>query len=438
MVIVDNSFINCMETQLFYNPPGSAGQHERKPHMNLQAIRERRTAKIQEARNLTAGEMTADKVAAFDKVKAEIEGLEADEARAVFVEEAERRSAGAPVDESRRKLEGRVTLIDAINAQVEGRSLSGALAEFNQEQKRHGIAPTRGGVLVPSTLFEKRTTQDTTTNAKIVPDDYRADQFVGLFRNALVMRSLGARVLSGLRGDLVIPKQTGASSAYWLAEGDALTESSATFDNIKMTPKHVGALSSVSRQLLQQSNPSIEQLIRDDFVNVIGLAIDKAMLHGLAANDEPTGIINTTGIQTASLATLSWADVVAMAEKLALENVTPNAIVTHAKAATILQTTLKDSVAGAEYLMQAGRMAGLPVSVTNQMEAKAGTPATGRVIMGDFSQMIVADYQSAEVLANPFATGHYEKGSVQLRILATMDMAVRNPKAFVLADDLGL
>lgn len=406
--------------------------------MNLNAIREARTKKVAEARSLAQGEMTAEQVAAFDKLKSEIVALEQDEARAQFLADMERRSTGAPVDKAVSQLEKRVSLIDAINAQVEGSSLTGALAEFNQEQKRSGITPTRGGVLVPSSVFEQRATQTTTTQAKIVPDDYRADQFVGLFRNALVMRSLGARVLSGLRGDVVIPRQTSASTAHWIGEGDGLTESSAAFDNIKLAPKHVGALSSVSRQLLQQSNPSIEQLIRDDFVRVIGLAIDKAMLHGLAANDEPTGIINTAGIQTASLATLSWAAIVAMVEKLGLENIVPNAIVTHAKAATKLQTTLKAASAGAEYLMQGGTMAGLPVSVTNQIDQKAGTPATGRVLLGDFSQLMVGEWGSAEILANPYAATYYEAGAVQLRILATMDMAVRNPKAFVLADDVAL
>lgn len=256
------------------------------------------------------------------------------------------------------------------------------------------------------------------------------------------MKSLGARVLSGLRGDVVIPKQTAAATAYWVAEGDGLTESSATFDTIKLTPKHVGALSSVSRQLLQQANPSIEQLIRDDFVRVIGQAIDKAMLHGAAANDEPVGILNVSGIETASLATLDWEAVLAMLEKLGLQNVTPNAIITHPKAATVLQTTLKDSVAGAAYLMQGGRMADLTVHATNQMAAKvtAGPPevTTGRVLAGDFSQLIVGEWGSAEILANPYAATYYEAGAVQLRIMATMDMVCRNPKAFVLAEDLGL
>ena len=83
-------------------------------------------------------------------------------------------------------------------------------------------------------------------------------------------------------------------------------------------------------------------------------------------------------------------------------------------------------------------MAGLPVSVTNQMDQKSGTPNTNRVLIGDFSQLIVADYQSSEILANPWGTGFYEAGAIQLRIMATMDMAVRNAKAFVLADDMAI
>src|SRR5690606_5603347 len=332
--------------------------------MTLAQIREARAGKVAEMRGLLAKAETEKRTlndgekTAFDKLKSEITTLEADEQRAQFLADVERRAVGEPVE--RKELEQRISLSEAINAQVENRALTGALAEFNQEQTRLGITARRGGVLVPSSLFEKRTTQTTTSQTKIVPDDYRGDQFIGLFRNSMVMRSLGARVLSGLRGDVVIPKQTASHTAYWVAEGDSLTESNPTFDTIKLSPKHVGALSSVSRQLLQQANPSIDGLIRDDFVQVIGLAIDKAMLHGLAANDEPVGILNTVGIETASLASLDWEAVVAMLEKLGLQNVNPNAIITHAKAATVLQTTLKDSVAGAEYLMQAGRMAGLP------------------------------------------------------------------------------
>jgi HK97 family phage major capsid protein len=410
------------------------------PQMQLHQIREARAAKVAEARSLLAStpQLNAEGQAKFDKLKIEIQNLEADEQRAAFVEDMERKSLGQPVDKARNELEGQVNVLDAIACQIENRSASGALAEFQAEAKRQGLTARNGGILVPTSIFEKRTTMTTTGAAAVVPDDYRADQFIGLLRNSLIVRQLGARVLSGLRGDTVLPKATGAATAYWVAEGDALTESNTTYSSIKLEPKTVGALTAFSRQLALQSNPSIEALLRDDISAVVGLAVDKALIHGTAVAKQPVGILNVSGIQTANLATLSWVTIVAMLEKLGLENITPNAVLTHAKAATKLQTTLKDASAGSVYLMDGGRVAGLPAYVTNQLDAKTGTPNTGRVIAGDFSQIVIGEWGVTEILANPYATGYYEKGDVQLRIMHTMDAVVRHPKAFVVADDLGL
>jgi len=406
----------------------------------LHAIREQRAAKVNEARSLLASspQLNAEGQAAFDRIKKEITELEAQEQRAVFIEDMERKSLGQPVDKARNDMEGQVNVLDAIAAQIENRSVTGALAEFQAEAKRQGLTARNGGILVPTSIFEKRATMTTTGAAAVVPDDYRADQFIGLLRNSLIVRSLGARVLTGLKGDTVIPKATGAATAYWLNEGDALTESNTTYSSIKLEPKTVGALTAFSRQLALQSNPSIEALLRDDISAVVGLAVDKALIHGTAAAKQPVGILNVVGIQTASLATLSWAAIVAMLEKLGLENIQANAIVTHAKAATKLQTTLKDATAGSEYLMAGGRVAGLPAYVTNQLDAKTGTPDKGRIIAGDFSSLVIGEWGVTEVLANPYAAGYYEKGDVQLRIMHTMDAVVRHPKAFVVADDLSI
>ena len=410
------------------------------PQMQLHQIREQRAARVQEARSLLASmpTLTPEAQTKFDAIKAEIVNLEGQEARAQFIEDAERRSLGAPVDKARNELEGQVNVLDAIACQIENRSASGALAEFQAEAKRQGLTARNGGILVPTSIFEKRTTMTTTGAAAVVPDDYRADQFIGLLRNSLIVRSLGARVLTGLRGDTVLPKATGAATAYWVGEGDALTESNTTYSSIKLEPKTVGALTAFSRNLALQSNPSIEALLRDDISAVVGLAVDKALLHGTAVAKQPVGILATAGIQTAALGAVTWAALVAMLEKLGLENVTPNAIVTHAKAATKLQTTLKNAANGAEYLLQNGRIAELPAYITNQLDAKTGSPNTGRVIAGDFSQIVIGEWGVTEILANPYAPNFYEKGDVQLRIMHTMDAVVRHPKAFVVADDLTL
>ena len=403
--------------------------------MQLHAIREQRAAKVQEARALLASAptLTPEQQAKFDTMKAEISALEGQEARAQFIEDAERRSMGAPVDKSRTDLESRISLVDAIAAHAEQRSLSGALGEYNQEQKRHGVQAK--GVLIPHSLFEQRATQTTTTAAGIVPEDFRADQFVGLLRNSMVVRSLGARVLPNLRGDVVIPRQASTSTAQWLAEGDALTDTGLTFNNITLKPRHVGAITELSRQLLQQSTPAIEDLVRSDFINVVSLAIDKALIHGDGVK-EPEGLL-TAAAGTGNLATLNWANVLTVLQGLALKNITPNAWLTHPEVATVLRKTLRETGLPG-YLLDNGQLAGVPVHVTNQLAKKAGTPAKGRMILGDFSEMFVGTWGSVDVVTNPFAEGPFSRGAVQVRILTTSDMVPRREDAFTVIEDIAI
>lgn len=408
--------------------------------MKLHEIRQQKAAHVAEARSILATaetekrDLNADEKARFDVLKATIHVLEGNEARAQFVEDMERRSTGVPVDKARTDLESRVSVMEAINAQIEGRTLNGALAEFNQEQKRNGIQAR--GILVPTSLFnETRAVQTTTTAAGIAPEDFRPDQFVGLLRNSMVVRSLGARVLPNLRGDVVIPRQATSSTAQWLAEGDSLTDSGLTFNNITLKPKHVGAITELSRQLLQQSNPAIEMLVRDDFINVVSLAVDKALIHGDGIK-QPEGLLNAaTG--TGNLATLSWSNVLKLIESLNLKNINPNAWLTHPEVATKLKTTLRETGLPG-YLLEAGNLAGIPVAVTQQIEKKAGTPATGRMILGDFSEVFVGTWGAVDILANQFAEGPYSRGAVQIRILTTMDMVPRREDAFVVVDDIAI
>lgn len=404
--------------------------------MKLHEIREARAAKVQEARALldtAAGKLNADQQKAFDGLKSEITDLESQEQRAAFVEDCERRSMGQPADKQAAQLESRISVLDAINAQVEGRALNGALGEYNAEQKRMGVQAK--GVLIPHSLFEQRAAQTTTTAAGIVPEDFRADQFVGLLRNSMIVRSLGARLLPNLRGDTVIPRQKTASSAQWLAEGDALTDSGMTFESLTLKPRHVGAITELSRQLLQQSNPAIEQLVRDDFTAVVSLAVDKAMIHGDGVK-EPEGLL-TAATGTGTLGTPTWAKVLTVLQGLALKNIRPNAWLTHPEVETVLRKTLRE--AGLEgYLMEGGKLADIPVAVTNQIVKKAGAPATGRIIAGDFTEMFIGTWGSVDVLTNQYAEGPYSRGAVQVRILTTCDMIPRREDAFVVIDDVAI
>ena len=411
--------------------------------MNLQAIREAKASKVAAARALVAkaeGEkrsLTAEESASFDTLRREITALEADEARATFLADAERRMGGERVgggERSMADLESRVSILSVIRAQMEGRQLTGAEAEYHAEAERRSGRKAQG-TMVPLRALETRV--NTTTSAgQIVPTDHRPADYIQPLRNRLLARQLGVRVLSGLSGDLSIPKHGSSTTTGWVAEGSNLSASDMTFGSVGLSPKHVGGISEMSRQLIQQSSPDIEQLLRDDMAFQIAQAIDGALIDGGGTN-EPVGLLSTVGIQTANLATLSWANVLEMLEKLEIANAEAAHWLTSPQVKTKLASTLKATgIAG--YLMEAGKMADLPVHVTNQVPVVTGTPDTGQLILGDWSQVLLGIWSELDILVNPFDSVAYARGGVLVRAMATVDTAVRHPKAFVVASDVAL
>ncbi|MYN11778.1 phage major capsid protein [Pusillimonas sp. TS35] len=410
--------------------------------MTLSEIRESRAGKVAEMRAMLAkadtekrslndGEKTA-----FDKLKAEVTDLEGQEQRQQFIDDMERRAVGEPVgDKSFSQLEQRVSVLDVIRAQMEGRAVSGAAAEYTAETERRTGRKAQGA-FVPLSAIEQRVTT-TTTAGEIVPTIHRPDQYIEPFRNSLLARRLGVRVLSGLTGNLSIPKHGTGTTVGWVAENTALTPSDMTFDSVTLAPKHAGGLTEMSRQLIQQSSPDIEQLVRADLSAMLAQAIDSALILGGGTN-EPKGVLSTVGIQTASLATLNWAAVLEMIELAELANAPVTSWLTSPKVKTKLASTLKSTTAGSQYLLEGGSMADRAVYSTNQVPEKTGVPNTGRIILGDWTQVLLGIWSEVDILVNPFAETAYNKGNVLVRAMSTVDAAVRHPKAFVVADDVTL
>ena len=408
--------------------------------MSIAALRESRTAAVSnmrrmlttaesEKRSLNPAEQTA-----FDKIKGEIVDLEAQEGRAMTLEDFERRAVGVPVgDKQSDSLERQVNVMEVIRAQMEGRALSGAAAEYQAETERRTGRKAQG-VFVPLRALEQRVST-TSTAGQIVGTDYRPQEFIEPFRNSLLARKLGVRVLSGLTGNVTVPKYGTGTTVGWVAENSALSTSDMTFQTVTLAPKHAGGITEMSRQLIQQASPDIEQLIRDDLSFMLAKAIDSALIKGGGTN-EPTGVLATAGVQTASLATLSWANILAMLQKLDIVNATAVNIVASMKVKAKLQGTLKNSVNGAEYLMEAGLVGDLPAYFTNQAPEKTGTPNTGTLIAGDWSQVLLGVWSELDIVTNPYDSVAYARGGVLVRAMATVGIAVRHPEGFVIADDV--
>lgn len=400
--------------------------------MKLNDLREQRAIKVAEARALVSKaeaekrSLTADESKAFDALKGQITALEADEQRAEFVEEAERRSQGEPVDKSAQQLEQRVSVLEVLRTQMNGQPLSGAAAEYHQEAERRTGRKAQGA-FVPMAAIEQRV-NTTGTAGEIVPTMHRPDLYIGALREKLVARTLGVRVLTGLSGNLSIPKYGSGLTTGWVAENSPVPDGEMAFDSVGLAPKHVGGKTEMSRQLLQQSSPDIEALVRDDLAFLIAKQIDKAIIAGTGAANDPLGVLNLAGIQVGTLATLDWPAVLAFAQKLEDEEISGGTWLTGATVKNKLAATLKEAGLPG-YLLEGGRMADRPLVTSKAMPADT-------VLLGDFSQVLLGVWSELDVLVNPFAEPAYSRGGVQVRAMATVGTACRYDEAFVKASDV--
>lgn len=252
---------------------------------------------------------------------------------------------------------------------------------------------------------------------------------IELLRNRAKVAALGARILSGLSGNVSIPRQTGASTAQWLAETAEASQTDQTFGQLAMTPKRLAARSGYSLQLLRQSSIGIESFVRDDQAQVLGLAIDLAAIQGTGSSGQPLGIVGTSGIGTITFgAAPTYAKYIeAIAAMLTANSLagTP-AFLGSPSAWSKGKTVSRDSGSGVFIIGADNTVDGYRFEPSNHLPSN-------RLIFGDFSQLIIGYFGEPDVVVDPFT-----KAANGLVITTTnhyVDIGVRQASAFVVSTD---
>jgi HK97 family phage major capsid protein len=173
----------------------------------------------------------------------------------------------------------RFSLLRAINALAnphDRRAQEAAAFEFECSRAASDqYGRSAQGVMLPADVLRNwKRDLNSTDEAALFTDDFRGGEFIDVLRNASSVMQAGARLLNGLSGDVKIPKKATAAASSWVTEGNPVSESEMTVSSVSMVPRHLGAFTDATRQLLQQSDLSIEALIRDDLAQAIALAID--------------------------------------------------------------------------------------------------------------------------------------------------------------------
>ncbi|WP_294963836.1 phage major capsid protein [Sulfurimonas sp.] len=278
------------------------------------------------------------------------------------------------------------------------------------------------GFYVPHQVLQRDLTA-ATSGAAIVDTTSGGANFIEILRNKLVIAKLGGKVLSGLSGNVAIPKQTGTSTAYWINEGGDTTASELGLGLIELKPKTVSAKTAYTRQMLLQGNPEVEALVMNDLAANIALAIDKAAISGTGANGQPLGLLNTTGINGVDCsAGLSWAKVVDFDTQIANSNADIDNMnfISGAGVTGKLKTTLK-AANGSEYLLEKGEVNGYNHTRTNQVAANT-------LLFGDFSQMITGLWGGLDIMIDPYEKA--DSGGIVIRAFQSVDIGVKYAEAF--------
>ena len=281
------------------------------------------------------------------------------------------------------------------------------------------------GITIPQDVLRRDLNVGTATaGGNLVETMLDAGSFIDLLRNASALDQAGATVLTGLTGNVAIPRQSGAATAYWIAESGAPTESQQTVDQVSLTPKTVAAYTDYSRRLMIQSSIDVENMVRGDLARVLALKIDLAGLYGTGSNSEPLGLKLTTGIGTENFAAAAptFEEVVALESDVATANALLGSPVYLMNAAMRggLKTTKKDAGSGM-FIMEGTEVNGYRGVLSNQV-------ASGDLWFGNFADLIIGYFSGLDIMVDPYSNS--TSGTVRVVAMQDVDIAVRHPESF--------
>lgn len=404
-------------------------------------------------------DFSEDEVKRFNDLDAEIEELEGKIAQRSKEEAAAARAAslaGAPVTTGPSGKEANelrnYSFIKAIRSQMTGQKVEGLEAEMHQEAVKE--ARTSGieleGIGVPSMLLGKQEKRDLvvgtdTAGGHTVQTDL--GELIPALRPNLLVEQMGARMLTGLQGDVKLPRNNGVGSAAWEGEQDTTAETTPTFDSISLSPNRLAAFTQYSKKLLAQSSISVESFVRQDLELAIRIAVDSAAINGSGSGDQPTGILNTSGIGSVvggtNGAVPTFGNLVDLETEVNIDNALMGSLgyLSTPGIKGLLKQTKIDAGSGMFIMGQDSRelngyRAGFSTQVPSTLTKGTADSICHAIIFGNFDDLIVANWAGVDIVVDPYTRA--KDATVQVIINSFWDIALRHAQSFAAMKDAKL
>ena len=335
------------------------------------------------------------------------------------------------------------SIVRAVNALVTGNWNDAGFEREASDSMAGKLGKRAQGFYIPTDVLMRDLNVTTSTaGGHTVSTDLLSGSFIDMLRNKMSVVGLGATMMNDLVGNIAIPRQTGGATSYWVAESGAVTESQPAFDQVTLSPSTVGAFSDVSRRLLLQSSMDVEAFIRSELATTLALEIDRAAINGSGSSNQPTGILNVSGIGAVAGGTNGaapdWADIVDLESAVSVDNADMGALgyLTNASVRGKLLQTEKASSTGQYVWGEGNTLRGYNAAVSNQVPSnltKGSGTGLSAILFGNWNDLIIGTWGGIDINIDT-STGS-ASGTVRVVALQDVDIAVRHAESFAAMQD---
>tara|TARA_R110002050_G_scaffold174876_3_gene307819 strand:- start:4336 stop:5658 length:1323 start_codon:yes stop_codon:yes gene_type:complete len=314
--------------------------------------------------------------------------------------------------------------------------------EAEREMREAGQAMNPDALGIPMTLLNyrfgkevnKRTMTAGTNTAGGFNVETSVDGYIDALRERNILMSNGAEMMSGLSGNIQMPRENAVFNPTWEGEVDDNAASSPTYTAVTFVPKRLSGYIDLSNQLLIQNSSSIEARVQRQILDGHAIALDKAGFNG-TGTDQPTGILNDSDVTVIAIGAnggaITDAVLLSLEEAVDLANgdLNPALYIMTPKVRKALKTTKLDAGSGlflwdriSNTVNSYGAMStnNLPANLT-----KGSGTALNAMVFGDLSSCAFGQWGGLEILKDQYTQAG--KGVTRLVLNAYNDFHVLQP-----------
>lgn len=285
-------------------------------------------------------------------------------------------------------------------------------------------------------------------------------ELIELLRNKEALINAGARTVPlPPQGRIKFPRQTTASTTYWVGENQRITESELGTGEVTLQAKKLAVLIKSPNELIRFASPAAEALIRDDMTKSLALGLDLAGLEGLGGDNRPRGIIQMPNINRIASSSpgadgdaFVGQDIYRMIAAVEESNAEFEGFVMRPKSLYKYYQLRASAVAQGDsegpflfnLIREAGdgcqaTLAGFPVTKSTQVSQsrmKGNASNLTYILGGMFSEVLIGMFGAIEFASTTLGDTSFTNDQTWVRGIVSADINVRHEAAFVLLDQL--